>query len=110
MYIELPNLGQLCDINILRRRESANGKEQTVVGYKRFNEKEDNVYPSIGLCWTLAINEDKLKGYGSNFTSMDYAAFLAGFGSDKNMFSVEYDDVTPQFDDYILRYGYEKST
>ena len=86
------------------------GEEQTVVGYKKFNEMEDNVYPSIGLCWSLAINEEKLKRYGSNYTSVDYAAFLAGFGLDNSMLSVKYDDVTPQFDDYILRYGYEKST
>ena len=86
------------------------GEEQTVVGYKRFNEIEDNVYPSIGLCWTLAINEEKLKRYGNNITSLDYAAFLAGVGSDNYMLSVKYDDVTPEFDDYILRYGYEKDT
>ena len=37
------------------------GDDMTVVGFKRFNDKEIDVYPSIGFCFTVALNNDILK-------------------------------------------------
>ena len=82
------------------------GEEQTVVEYKSFNDGAENIYPSIGLCWTQAIDEEKLKGYGSTFTSATYGWFLTAYYWDKKMLLVEYENVTVNFDNYILQYGY----
>ena len=88
-------------------------EDQTIIEYKRFHEREKDVYPSISLCWNVAINEEKLKRYGENFTSMAYVDFL--FGNlvskkdlwNKDMLAVDYDNVTTRFEDYLIEYGYE---
>ena len=87
-----------------------NGAENTIIEYRRFNEMKTDVYPSIGLCWTMPINEEKLKQYGNDFTSEEYALFLAGQHWDERMLKVDYDRVTPNFPDYMYRYGYRYSS
>ena len=82
------------------------GEENTIVEYKTFNEMETDVYPSIGLCWTLPINIENLKRHGKRFTPSSYAYFLAGYHWDKDMLKVDYNNVTIHFEDYIHRYGY----
>ena len=82
------------------------GEEQTFVDYKNFNERETNLYPSIGVCWTRAIIEEKLKLYGNNFTAKDYGDFLLGHTWNEDMLKVDYEDVTSRFDDSISIYGY----
>ena len=86
------------------------GKENTIIEYKTFNEKmETDVYPSISLCWTLPINNDNLRRYRKRFTPSSYAYFLAGFHWDKDMLTIDYDNVTPHFEDYINQYGYRET-
>ena len=82
------------------------GLENTVIEYKMFNEMDTDMYPSIGLCWTMAINEELLKRYGNKFTSASYLYFLVGHYWDEDMLAVDYEGVTPNFDEYIHRYGY----
>ena len=48
------------------------GDDMTVVGFKRFNDKEIDVYPSIGFCFTVALNNDILKRY---FLSIHFTWF-----------------------------------
>ena len=87
-----------------------NGKEETVVDYRRYNDIDYDLYPSLSLCWTMVINEEKLKMYGAKFNSTAYGKFLAGEFWDKDMLTVEYDNVMPDFDDYIVTYGYKDSS
>ena len=54
-------------------------EDQTIVTYKRFHESETDVYPSISLCWTMAIDEEKLKQYDDEFTLEAYTYFLHGY-------------------------------
>ena len=88
------------------------GKEQQIVEYRNFNELKTDVYPSLGLCWTMTIDETNLKQYGDTFSSRGYVDFLSGgifqedFIWDENMLAVEYYNVTPHFADYVLKYGY----
>ena len=82
------------------------GEEQTIVDYKNFNERETDLYPSIGVCWSGAIIEKALKQYGNNFTAKDYGNFLLGYLWDEEMLKVDYDNVTRRFDDGIGIYGY----
>ena len=85
-------------------------EDQTVIEYKRFNERETDVYPSFSLCWTMIINEEKLKGYANRFTSGAYIKFLFGDIWDKDMLAVDYDTVTTRLQDHLLEYGYTKSS
>ena len=86
------------------------GEENTLIEYRTFNEMKTDVYPSIGLCWTMPINEENLKRYGNEFTPKEYARFLAGEHWDERMLTVDYDNVTPRFENYIDRYGYRYSS
>ena len=80
-------------------------EDQTIVTYKRFHESEIDVYPSISLCWTMAIDEEKLKRFDNEFTLKAYTYFLHGYSIgeqwNKDMLRVNYDNVTINFDDYI---------
>ena len=87
-----------------------NGEEQQIVEYRMFNEMEADRYPSLSLCWTMTINDETLKRYGENFTSIDYANFLRGLVWNENMLMVNYDNVTPDLTDYVLTYGYWTSS
>ena len=82
--------------------------DETQVEYKSFNTRVDDPYPSIALCLTMAIHEDRLKEFGENLTAQDYANFLAGANPDKNMLKVDYEKVTTQWREYVLGYGYSR--
>ena len=86
-----------------------NIKDQTIVEYRRFNEIEADLYPSVTLCWAMRINEEKLRRNGKLFNSTTYAKFLAGVVWDNDMQTVDYDNVMPVLGDYILLYGYRTS-
>ena len=57
-----------------------------------FNEMDTDMYPSIGLCWTMAINEEQLKQYGNRFTPSSYTYFLMGHYWDEDMLKVDYEN------------------
>ena len=86
------------------------GEDHTIVTYRKFNEIETDVYPSISLCWTMAISEKNLNAYGNILNREHYADFLAGFHWDENMLMVDYDNATLRFDDHVLQYGYKTSS
>ena len=85
------------------------GEDQTQVEYKHFNEAESDIYPSIALCVTTAVNEERLKEYGANFTAEQYVAFLQGQHWDQSMLKVDYENVIKKWDKNILWYGYSKT-
>ena len=91
-------------------RNYFNIEDQTIVAYRRFNEMETDVYPSLTLCWTMTIIEEKLRRYGSTFNATDYARFLAGDVWDENMLNVDYDNVTPALEEYVFLYGYQSTS
>ena len=84
------------------------GEDQTQVEYKHFNEAESDIYPSIALCVTTAVNEERLKEYGANFTAEQYVSFLQGKHWDQSMLKVDYENVIKKWDKNILWYGYSK--
>ena len=92
---------------IMQCHNYGKGEDDTQVEYKSFNERELDVYPSIATCLTIAINEERLKVYGANYTAKDYDAFLKGLHWDENMLKVDYENVIQHWDEYIIRYGYE---
>ena len=82
------------------------GEDETQVDYKHFNEAELDVYPSIALCVTMGIDEERLKEYGKNLTAKDYVSFLLGDHWNNAMLKVDYDNVVKHWDDHLLQYGY----
>ena len=84
------------------------GEDETQVQYKSFNARESDIYPSIAMCLTMAIDESSLKEYGENLTTQDYSLFLVGEHWDKSMLNIDYERVVKQWGNYILTYGYHK--
>ena len=54
------------------------GEDHTIVTYRKFNEIETDVYPSISLCWTMAISEKNLNAYG-NILNREHYAFISQY-------------------------------
>ena len=91
---------------ILQCYDYGKGQDVTQMEYKSFNENELDVYPSIGLCFTMAIKEEDLNIYRYNVTPLQYAEFLLGYHWDRNMMNIDYENVIQHLNEYILTYGY----
>ena len=86
-----------------------NGRDATVVEYRKFNDRNIDLYPSIGLCFTLAIDVLKLKPYGVSRKA--YSEFLSGRvenmdnGTLELMLKIDYDQVSIPLEEIVLSYG-----
>ena len=81
-------------------------EDVTRLEYKRFQEADEDLYPSIGFCFTMPIIEERLRHYGPNVTPQAYSDFLAGKLWNTEMLKIDYDDVTQHLTKYIKGYGY----
>ena len=71
------------------------------VTFKEFHQTEENIYPSLTLCFELEFNDDDLRKCGVT-SSDDYTNYLTGnFWSDQ-MVNVDYDKVTLNIESYLL--------
>ena len=108
---------------IWQLNQYCNGPDRTIVEYKRFNDKEIDVYPSVGICFSNTMLEGNLKKYGDDINQAVYLDFLSGglwnqnlpnidsddiHGSlwDPNLLTINYDEVTQNLGDYIKRLEY----
>ena len=84
-----------------------NGRDATIVQYKTYNKERIDVYPSIGMCFSMAFDKTKLQRYGNKVNPLTYTSFLAGYKSEltKKMFQIDHEKVTLSFDDFIGKYG-----
>ena len=90
------------------------GDDLTTVLYKTFHQDEIDVYPNIGFCFSNSLIEEKLNNYQitvpnkskRNVSSLKhlYSDFLSGNYWDQDMLRIDYDDVTKNIDDYLMRY------
>ena len=87
---------------IWQLNEYCNEPDRTIVEYKAF----DGTYPSVTVCLTNTLIEEKLKAYGDGVNSLAYISFLAGAIWDERFLRINYDDVTQDLGEYILEYGY----
>ena len=76
------------------------------VDYKVFHDEEDQIYPSISLCFGNVFLEEKLKAYGVNQSL--YVKFLKGEFFSQLMLNVSYKDVTINPHEYLLGIGIEQ--
>ena len=101
---------------IWQLNQYCNGPDRTIVEYKRFHDKEIDVYPSVGICFSNTMLEANLKKYGDDINPKAYLDFLSGgvnllsLDSDDiyeslwnpNLLTIDYDDVTQTLGDYIM--------
>ena len=95
-------------------------KDVTNISYKIFNENEQDVYPSIGFCFSNIVIEENLKKYNitipneSNWSVHSlrnyYKNVLVGSYSDQDILSIDYDEVTKKIEDYLLSYEVRTGT
>ena len=74
------------------------------VTFQQFHNNPENAYPSISFCVLNPLIQEKLDRYGTNVTVGKYQAFLAGRYWDDSVAGIDYDQVTLEFNDYILGY------
>ena len=67
-------------------------KDVSQVTYKEFHETEDNIYPSLTVCFANIYLDKRLERYGVN-SSYDYSRYLVGDYWNDQMNEVDYDNV-----------------
>ena len=73
------------------------------IQFRRFNEDEDAVAPSISLCFNDVFLENKLQEIGEAINSITYRSFLQGKTQDNRMAQIDYDNVTIDMNNYLDR-------
>ena len=91
---------------IWQLNDYCNGPHGTIVEYKRFQDKKNDLYPSVGICFSNTILKDELKRYGDDVNMTAYVQFLSGDYWDQNFLKIDYDFVTQNLDKYITAYKY----
>ena len=74
------------------------------IEFAEFNAEEDNIYPTITLCFPSPLIEEKLAEYGEGITVETYSNFLTGQNNswDDRMAKIDYDDVSINIEDFFL--------
>ena len=77
----------------------------SVVDFKKFHNSEEDLYPSLSLCFTDSISKEKLaESYGGRKKSI-YTSYLLGYVSDsdwiKKYLDIDYNDVAINADEYF---------
>jgi hypothetical protein len=76
-----------------------------LVSFKRFNQNSEQVYPTITLCFTSPIQEEKIHNLSNGqHNVLSYKRYLQGYFRDDQLNSIDYDDVTMDLEEYMLGY------
>ena len=75
------------------------------VSFQEFHANEDSIYPSLTVCLTPGFVDDAIAMYGDGISSSTYINFLDGQHWDDRMLHIDYDNVTTNFEDYLLGIG-----
>ena len=67
-------------------------RDLTRINFKRFHQNEDDLYPSISLCFFDPYLPEKLKKYDTNLTQLQYTKFLQGHSWDEKVVGVDYEN------------------
>ena len=74
-------------------------EDLSVITYREFYEREDDVHPTISLCLRNPFLSERLAEYGVNKSS--YSSFLKGNYFSTQMLGINYENVTIDISDYI---------
>ena len=84
-------------------------KDVSLVGFVKFNDGENNIYPALTICFYNPFLNEKLKLYGAGINVTTYSGFLQGKHWDDRMMNINYDDVTVSLEDYLTEIGLQFS-
>ena len=77
----------------------------SMVDFKRFHSSENDLYPSLSLCFADAISKEKMKQKHKGRKKVIYTSYLSGFMVDeylnKEYLNINYEDVAIQADEYL---------
>ena len=77
-------------------------EDLSVITYREFYEREDDVHPTVSLCLRAPFLSERLAEYGVNKSS--YSDFLKGKYFSNQMLGINYENVTIDISDYIKGY------
>ena len=77
-------------------------EDLSVITYREFYEREDDVHPTVSLCLRNPFLSEPLAEYGVNKSS--YSDFLRGKYFSTQMLGINYENVTIDISDYIKGY------
>ena len=77
-------------------------EDLSVITYREFYEREDDVHPTVSLCLKNPFLSERLAEYGINKSL--YLNFLNGNYFSKQMLAINYENVTIDISDYIKGY------
>ena len=79
-------------------------EDVTRIEYHNYNHNEDDIYPSLSLCFARNIFVDKqLKQLGNGISSDSYQKFLMGLTEwTYEMSQINYEDVTMRIENYLI--------
>ena len=72
------------------------------IAFKTFNSNENDIYPAVTLCFSQPLLNNKLAEYGKGVNITSYNNFLQGIMWDERMAKIDIDDVSVNFEDYLL--------
>ena len=72
------------------------------VDYKKYYETENDVYPSLSLCFKNSFSEAKLKKISQSFNSSMYVKFLKGEHFDSEMLNINYSNIEEDINEKVV--------
>ena len=80
-------------------------EEVTEVSFRPFHVNEDDLYPSVSLCFASRFDDNLLGMYGEGINSESYAKFLQGNFWNPDLVNVSLENITMDVMPYILSIG-----
>ena len=75
-----------------------------VVDYKKYYEEKTDHYPVLSLCFENPFSSDKLRMVSPGINETTYLKFLRGEYFSQEMLDVDYENVTMDISEYIIKY------
>ena len=75
-----------------------------VVDYKPFYESKADVFPVLSLCLKNPFSIEKMNLTGTGMDEEEYLAYLKGEKSNPKFSSIDFEDVTRDMSNYIVKY------
>lgn len=92
-------LGYLCYHEFIRNEDFCE------VNFKKMYNEKETVYPSLSLCFTHPIYDNKLQKYEQGLNYTTYESSLLGHEVSDKLFNISYSDVSLHLKDHIIDVG-----
>ena len=73
------------------------------IKFGKFHQDDNNLYPSISMCFSMPFKSEKLDQYMKGITNKNYSDFLLGNNNREKLFEVGYEDVSLQINDFFVQ-------